>query len=297
MRLLTTPLTAEDIEPMAYAGADGLLFGSASVSLRNAADFSSGCWKELIRRCHDCGVEALFLMNRLFMEEELPMMKEHLQVLLELGADGIYFADEAVLSYAQCMGEQTRLLYQPDTLLTNHSDVNYYLEEGCKGVVLAKEITRNEILTIAEHCDASRIEFIGHGRLIMMHSLRPLLSNYMEFLNQDISLQNKRNLYLVEDTRSERMPILEDEAGTHIFSGYVQNSFCEMEAFLKAGIGAMRIDGIFYGSDEIIQTLAIYDGIRKGKWCGEEAKQMFCEQFPMENIDTGFYYRATSTKK
>lgn len=297
IRFSTTPLTINDIESFANAGAEELIFGTEFFSTRAAATFSLDEYQEIRNRCNQVGVGMMVLVNRFFVEEELPKLKAHLLYLKELNVDGIYFSDEAVLYYGKELGLTNRLIYQPDTLLTNHLDVNEYLAEGLQRVVLAKEITLAEIKEIAANSDPSCLELILHGRVVMMHSKRPLLSNYMEFTHQDKLVKNNPHLMIEEETRHDRMPILEDEQGTHVFSAYVLNSFQELQEFLTAGIGVGRIDGIFHTSEEILTTLRFYDNVRKGNLCGTAALHAYQSQFPHEECSSGFYYRATSTTK
>ena len=121
------------------------------------------------------------LVNRFFVEEELEALREHLQRLKDLDVDGIYYGDEGVYQEAKALGIENRLIYNPDTLITNHSDVQYYLDEGISMVTISKEITLDEICAIAKKVQGE-CEVIIHGRLNMMHSKRNLLSNYFSFL-------------------------------------------------------------------------------------------------------------------
>lgn len=297
MKLLTTAITIDDIQVFANAGADGLIFGTAFFSLRAAAVFDEQKLSAIAKRCHECNIEMRVLVNRMFDDHELIRVREHLLYLKEIGVDGIYFSDEAVLAIAADLNIIHLLIYQSDTLLTNHMDVDYYLAEGLKGTVLAKEITLDEIAAIAHASDASRLELIGHGYLVMMHSRRKLLSNYMEHLKRNDKLSDYYHLTIEEATRHEAMPIYEDAYGTHVFSAFVQQSFTELEQFMKANIGALRIDGIFQTSAEIAFTLSLYDRLRKHELDGQEAKEAYRSHFPRQLSNGGFYYQATGTSK
>ena len=297
MRFHVSAMTMTDIEAIAQAGADGLIFGVAPFCLRSVCVPSFEHIQEAIHRCHACGVKALFSMNAFLYEDALSQAKQQLTWLIEMGADGIYFADEALLSFAQELRISDRMIYQPDTLLTNHMDVNYYLKEGVQAVVLSKEITLQEIISIAKNSDAKRIEVIGHGHVVMMHSRRPLLSSYMEFIGKDLDLRDKHDLYLMEDTREDRLPIMEDAAGTHIFSAYVLNSFLQMKAFMEADIAVMRLDGIFHTSEELMMALALYDEIRKGKLDGMQAFKAYHSRYSHLPLGSGFYDQATGVRK
>lgn len=297
MFLLTTPVVMADISIMAQAGADELLFGCEPFSLRCAGYFPSSKLAEIKQSCMDAHVKMAVAVNRLFSEPQLPQLKDFLNLLKKLDVDSIYFSDEAVLAYGQELDITNKLVYQPDTLMTNHDDVNFYLAEGVKRVVLAREITLTEILSIAKHCDPARLEVIIHGYGVAMYSRRPLLSNYMKFLGRDHCLQKQMNLMIEETTRCERMPIYEDENGTHVFSASVLQSFREWESLQAAGIHTARIDGIFHSGQAICQVLALYERMRRKEMDADAALSLYRSSFPDEVSDSGFYYRPTSTTK
>ncbi len=297
MKLLTTPITKDDIQRLANAGADGLIFGTALFSLRSAGLFEEAELPRLVELCHEHNTEMRVLVNRMFHDNELPRLKQHLSFLKEIGTDAIYFSDEAVLAISEELNMKQLLIYQSDTLLTNHMDADYYLAEGLKGIVLAKEITVSEITEIAKASDASKMELIAHGYLAMMHSRRNLLSSYMEHLGRKEKLSDNYHLTIEEATRHEAMPIYEDAHGTHVFSAFVQQSFTELNQFIQAGIGAIRIDGIFHSSEEIAEVVSIYDRLRKGELDAKSAKEAFRSAFPKTVSASGFYYQATGTSK
>lgn len=184
MKFITTPFTIAELPQLKQAGADAVLISTPFFSARSAASFAVEQLREIKQQCMMLELVMLVQVNRFFMEEELSAVKQHLQLLKELDVEGIYFGDEGVLYLAKELGMEEKLIYAPDTLITNHEDVNFYLAQKLHSVVLAKEITLEEILQIAHNCDASRIEVIIHGYLVMMHSKRTLLSNYMNFMHK-----------------------------------------------------------------------------------------------------------------
>ncbi|MCI9313160.1 MAG: U32 family peptidase [Erysipelotrichaceae bacterium] len=299
MHLYAALMTWEDLDQTLEAGADGVIFTMVPYGLRGMCRIAPKQAREAIERCHRQGAKALFMMNAFLYEEDVDGACQQLLELVRAGADGIYFADEALLAYAQAMGFADRLIYQSDTLVTNHLDVDFYVNEGCQGVVLAKEITLQEILAIAQASTAAKLEIIAHGHVLMMHSRRPLLSSYMEFIGKQdkVKVQERMDLSLVEDTRSEHFPIVEDKCGTHIYSGYVLNSFVQMQELMDAGIKAMRIDGCFHSSEQMLLALRLYDAIRKGTCDGAQAKQQFHERYKDLPLSDGFYYRSTGLSK
>ena len=109
---------------------------------------------------------------------------------------GIYYGDEGVLYEAARLDMKDRLIYNPDTLITNAMDMQYYLDEGIRMATISKEITLQEMCTVARDVQGE-CEVVLHGRLNMMHSKRKLLSAYMEFLGKEEAVTDNHQLRCV----------------------------------------------------------------------------------------------------
>lgn len=295
--LITTPYTTADLKPLKEAGADGVVIGTPFFSARPAALFSFEELKEVREASANLSLQMFVLVNRMFTEEELERLTDYLKTLKELQVDGIYFCDEGVLQLAKALQMEDRLIYQPDTLLTNSCDVNFYLEEGLKMVTLAKEITLEEICAIAKHSDGSRIEVIIHGRENMMHSKRRLLSSYLEHIHASKDVFGKHTLYLREETRDDHFPIVEDELGTHVFTGFTLAAFAQINALADAGIAYFRIDGIFHDLAYVCEALQLYRSVLDGRLDGNEVFEDYEKRYLDDHVTTGFLYQRTGLHK
>lgn len=295
--LITTPYIIKDIKPLKEAGADGVVIGTPFFSARAAAIFSFDELKLLRKETKQLNLLMFVLVNRMFTEEELDRLTDYLKYLKELQVDGIYFCDEGVLQIAESLHMADRLIYQPDTLLTNSCDVKFYLDEGLKMVTLAKEITLAEMCAIAKHADGSRIEVIIHGRENMMHSKRRLLSSYMEHIHAADTVFGKRTLYLREETRDDHFPILEDELGTHVFTGFTLAAFAEIKTLADAGIAYFRIDGIFHDLAYVCEALRLYRAVLSNQADGAEVFADYKKRYADDHVTTGFLYQRTGLHK
>ncbi|MBP3853485.1 MAG: U32 family peptidase, partial [Erysipelotrichaceae bacterium] len=191
---------------------------------------------------------------QLFSEEELEECKEALTWCRQVGVDGIYYADEGVYTLAQEMGMTSLLIYQPETLITNHLDVEYYLNKGIQSVSLAHELSIEEIKKIAQY--QTNIEILIQGTYSVLYSRRPLIKNYLQ-AHQIESRQTSR-FDLIEQTRSDRFPIIEDASGTHIFTEKEINSIRQYPLLKEMGIARFRIDSLFHDDDWTLKVLKAY---------------------------------------
>lgn len=296
MEIITTPYQIEDIKKLKDAGADAVIIANPFYSARGAAYFALEEMPQIRTLTKSYDMRMYVLVNRFFMEEELNALRTHLAYLKELDVDGIYYGDEGVLYEAKQLQMEDKLIYHPDTLITNKEDVQYYLDEGIQMVTISKDITLEEICEIAQHVHGS-CEVIIHGRLNMMHSKRPLLSNYFAFLKKEEEVKDKQDLYIMEESRDEHMPILEDDLGTHVFTGFTLVSFEEIKELQKAGIQHVRVDGIFHDIAYVCEAIRLYRAVLDDQLDGKDAYAQFQKSHPEDAIGHGFYYTKTSKVK
>ncbi len=285
---------AKSIRDLKAAGADELLLSLPFFSLRGAHLFAENELKSLIDDIHAQGLSVAINCTRLFMEDELEELRRFLRLLLAWNVDHIYFADEGVLYEGLQLGMEQCFIYQPDTLITNAKDVAFYLKNGCAAVSLSREITLQEIKQIAKQ--TTGCELLVHGRFSIMHSRRFLLSNYFNFINKEVPPTDQGDLALQEATRLSRMPIIEDESGTHVFSEYTLQSIAQIKELKESGIQRFRIDSIFHDDAWAIAALQCYREVLDGKSLAQEISARWNTQ-QEEAYSEGFYYTKTTLVK
>lgn len=288
----------EELPLILKAKPEGVILPIPFFSVRKMNAFSFEEVSEIIPVLKQMGIKAYVPFNRFFVESELETLKEGLKKLKELQVDYIYFTDEGVLQCAKELKMEQYLIYQPDTLITNALDAQYYLNEGIARVCLSREITLDEIKQIASKVEhKEQLEVMIHGRMPMMHSKRELLTSYMTFLKRQDEVKNKFTLSLREETREDRMPIIEDEHGTHVYSGFTLASFEEIKQLDEAGIQYGRMETMFHDAKYEIETLQLYRDVLNGVQSGSEVQTMYQDKYQEDHVTHGFYYTKTSKTK
>lgn len=296
VNIIVSPYEIADMKDLKAAGATTMVVGSPFFSVRSVSYFDQTQLREARQKSKELGLQLYVLVNRFFMEPELPLVREHLSFLKQLDVDGIYFTDMGVFYEAQQLGIKEKLIYNPDTMLTNAMDIQAYLDLGISMCTISKEITFDDIMQIA-NVVCGEMELLVHGRLVMLDSKRHLVSNYMEFLKQDRNLKDNRNLYLKEEHREAMMPILEDESGTYIYTGFTLAAFEEVSSFVEAGIKNLRVESMFLSKAELCAIVQDYCYVLKHP---REGRAMF-KKYEIENVSQaigkGFLYKKTEAKK
>lgn len=296
IELIVTPSHFEDIEKMSQKGATAFLFQESYFSMRGTAFFAEETFLSLIQECRRLNCQCLINVNRMFFEEDLPLLTDYLKRLKSYGVDGIYYADMAVIQIARTLKMMHLCIYNPETTISNYRDVNFYLNQGIQAITLASECTLEEMKIMGEHAEGC-VEVIVHGYLNMSYSKRLLLDDYCTSSHQEmIHLNEERNCFLQEQTRDEWMPIFQEKWGTSIFTGYVMESFEEIVPLIECGIRRFRIEGIFMDQAEILDVIEGYHQIISGG-NASEIKRIIYGKYSSHKMSTGYMYQKTNLVK
>lgn len=133
---------------------------------------------------------------------------------------------------------------------------------GARRVVLAREISLDNIAEIRAKVPDIELEVFVHGAMCMAISGRCLLSNYMtgRDANRGDCAQACRWKYnLVEETRpGEYMPVYEDEHGTYIFNSRDLCTIEIIDKILDLGVDSLKIEGRMKGIYYVANAVKVY---------------------------------------
>jgi U32 family peptidase len=302
--LLVTPITIDDILPLAKAGADAFVVGEQRYGLRLAGEFDREAIKKAIDLGHSNGKKVYVAMNAIFHNDKIEELKDYIQFVSETNADAIIFGDPAVLMTAREVAPDMNLHWSTETTGTNWYSCNYWGRKGSTRAVLAREINMDSILEIKENAEVE-VEVLVHGMTCMFQSKRSLLGNYFEFQGESMEIENRKvqeNMFLHDKERNNKYPIFEDENGTHIMS---PNDVCiidELQDLLEAGVDTFKIDGLLKSPEYLLAVTKAYrkaiDLFFEDPDLYEGQKEEFLSQIeaiqpPNRPLDTGFFFKET----
>jgi U32 family peptidase len=302
--LLVTPLSVNDILPLAEAGADAFVVGEQRYGLRLAGEFNREQVKQAIELAHSKDKKVYVAMNAIFHNEKMNELSDYIKFAAEANADAIIFGDPAVLMTAREAAPDMKLHWSTETLGTNWFSCNYWGKKGAKRAVLAREINMDSIVEIKENAEVE-IEVQVHGMSCMFQSKRSLLGNYYEYQGKVMEIENRKmekNMFIHDKERENKYPIFEDENGTHIMS---PNDICiidELQELLEAGVDSFKIDGILKSSDYLIAVTKAYreaidlffeDPDQYDDKKDELLEAIEAVQPENRKLDTGFFFKET----
>ncbi|MBL7574996.1 putative protease [Peptoniphilus asaccharolyticus DSM 20463] len=229
-------------------GADAVYLGGESFGLRKASkNFTIENIKKGVEYAHARGKKVHVTMNIIPHEDDIVGVEEYAKQLEEAGVDAVIVSDPGMFMRIK---EATNIDIHISTQgsVTNSSTVNFWYKMGAKRVVLARELSLEEIRKIvSESQNKIEIETFAHGAMCMSYSGRCLLSNYMtgRDANQgDCSQACRYKYYLVEEKRlGEYFPIEEHEEGSFILNSKDLSMIEHIDDLIESGIASLKIEG------------------------------------------------------
>lgn len=171
---------AGDLERLKIAllyGADAVYIGGVMFGLRaNATNFNKDEIKEAVKFAHSLKKKVYVTVNIILHNKELKHLVDYLKFLDEVGVDAIIVSDLSVVDMAKKYTNlEIHISTQQSTL--NYEAVEFYKNLGIKRIVLARELSKEEIKEISNvNVD---LEIFIHGAMCASYSGRCVLSNYL----------------------------------------------------------------------------------------------------------------------
>lgn len=158
-------------------GADAVYLGTKNFNARSsAANFDEAALNEAVKYCHARNVRVYITMNTLVTDSEINDVINEIKMIAESGADAVIIQDLAVASLWKDYCPEMPLHASTQMTVHNLSGAIAAEKLGFKRIVLARELSKNEIRMIAKNVNAE-IEVFVHGALCMSVSGTCLLSS------------------------------------------------------------------------------------------------------------------------
>ena len=260
--LLAPAGNMEKLKMAFHYGADAVFLGGKMFNLRaGSTNFSDEELQEAVDYAHARNKRVYVTLNIIAHNKELEILPEYVKTLEKIGVDAVIVADMGVF---QVVKENSNLPISVSTQAsnTNWRSVKMWKELGAKRVVMAREVSLEELAEIRIKVPDIEIEAFVHGAMCIAISGRCVLSNYMtgRDANRGDCAQACRWKYkLVEEKRpDEYFPIYEDEHGTHIFNSKDLCSIEFIDKVLDAGIDSLKIEGRMKGIYYVANAVKTY---------------------------------------
>ena len=244
-------------------GADAVYIGAAQFGARQTAGNSTDDIAELTRYAHQFGAAVYVTVNTIVYEKEQAALEHLLKQLVEMGVDAILVQDMAVLEiYKKLKAEYVARGYRmpalhASTQTDNRSadKVKWLKENGFERVVLARELSLEEITDIHKAHPDVELEAFVHGALCVSYSGACYASQYFfnRSANRGECAQFCRMAFDLKDSDGETL--IED---SYLLS---LKDMCQLDRLgdlLEAGVCSLKIEGRLKDANYVKNVVATY---------------------------------------
>ncbi|SNX55333.1 U32 family peptidase [Thermoanaerobacterium sp. RBIITD] len=295
---------AGDIERVKIAinyGADAVYFGGNHYGLRAAVGLSLDEIKYANEYIKKHNKKAYLTVNIFPHDEDLDGLPEYIDEISKIGIDAVILSDPGVFSIVKEVAPKMEIHISTQANNVNYKSAIFWYKLGAKRIVLARELSLNEIKSIRKKTPIDlELEAFVHGAMCISYSGRCQLSNYLtgrDANKGECTHPCRWKYYLVEEKRpGQYMKIEEDERGTYIMNSKDLCMIKYVPDIIKSGVTSLKIEGRNKSSYYVAVVTKAYrkaidDYLEFGdKYVFDESLLEEVEKASNRGFTTGFYF-------
>ncbi len=259
---------------------DALLLGLENFSVLNSVTFSLAEIEEIINKYPE--IEIFVKMDKNIFNKEIDDLRRVLLELEQMSICGVFFYDLAILELKQELSLSLDLVWSQTHMVTNTRTCDYYFHQGVHYALLSKEITLDEIVSIAKESSISTIvevvslPSVGYSR-------RRLVHNYYE----DLGENGSSTLSVLEKITNKNYLVKEEENGTGFLLDEVLNGTSVISSLYQADV-----DYVLFREEGIPSFLELLHDTKKYivDGCSDAS---YVEKYKKLGDSTGFFFKKT----
>jgi len=254
-------------------GADAVYIGTPDMSLRVKSSFSLEDVVEGIKYAHDFGKKVYLTLNLFSHNKDIEKLPQFIKTVQEVHPDGLIVSDPGVFQFVKKMAPELELHISTQANVCSFLTVDFWKEQGAKLVVMAREVSFEELKEIRQKCPDIKLETFIHGSMCMTYSGRCLLSNFMaerganqgscahscrwgyklkiklkDNTEHEIEInENNKDLFdffLEEEIRpGALMPFEEDVNGSYILNSKDLCLLPKLNEYIDLGLDSFKVEG------------------------------------------------------
>lgn len=291
-------------------GADAVYLAGEIFGMRAAADnFSLEELSEAVKYAHERGVKVYLTLNTMPREYEYTLLEKYLCDLKDIGLDAMIIADIGVLMLVKELLPEMEIHISTQANAVSAADCRAWYALGAKRVVLARELTLEEIKSIRRSIpDDLELECFIHGSMCISYSGRCLLSGQIvgRDANRGMCAQPCRWNYTIrgyEITEEKRpdfpLPIEEVNGETFVMASRDTCTIEHIPELIEAGIDSFKIEGRMKSSYYTAVVTNTYkmaiDSYFSGNYQYDPMWYRELESVSHRDYATGYYYSDSHT--
>jgi len=242
------------------SGANSIYFGIKGLNMRvNTKNFSTSDLKKISQLCKKNNVKSYLTLNTIIYDKEIKKVETIIKKAKQNNINAIVCWDMSVIQL--CKKHKMPFHISTQASISNYESLKYYAKLGAKYVVLARELTLEQIISIIKKRNKDKlkikIETFIHGAMCVSVSGRCFISQFQfgKSANRGDCIQPCRRGYTVHDP--------EEKNKLKINKNYVMSpkDLCTIDIIKhlqKAKIDAFKIEGRNRSPEYVKITTEVY---------------------------------------
>ena len=238
--------------------ADAVYFGVESFNMRMYSDnFKLEDLHEIVKKCHNNSIKAYLTTNIVIYDNEFNLLDDVLNKAVEAEIDAIIVHDVGAIQLAKDKGLKFHISTQAN--ISNIQSARFYESLGAERLILARELSLEQIKDIKSQLNTAQIETFIHGAQCTSISGRCYFS--AEICGAQNYSANRGKC--VQPCR-RRWRVYDDEDNEFLYDGFFfinAKDLCMIEhipKLIEAKIDAFKIEGRMRGPAYLDEVVSCY---------------------------------------
>lgn len=249
VELLAPAGNISKLQTALHFGADAVYLSGKEYGLRAYADnFILPEIEKAVALAHSQAKKVYVTVNIFAHNADFDQLEEYLVFLQSIEVDAVIVSDPGIIAFIKQKAPKLKIHLSTQANTLNKYAVMFWVKQGIERIVLARELSLQEIKEIKEHVgDRVELEVFAHGAMCISYSGRCLLSNYLadRDANKGECVQCCRWEYTIAEKGRQDKPLTidEDNRGTYILSSKDLCAANFLDKLIEAGVDSIKLEG------------------------------------------------------
>lgn len=252
----------EKLKTAIHYGADAVYLGDSRFSLRGkAGNFNPDELREAVNYSHEHDKKVYVTVNIFPHNRDISDIEKHVEFLNDIRPDAVILSDPGIFAMFRKKAPEINIHISTQANITNAESAKFWEGLGAKRLVLARELSVDEIKEIRKKTELE-LEVFVHGSICISYSGRCYISSFLAQRSGntgECTNSCRWNYTLMEEKRQgEYFPVFEDDRGTYLMSSKDLCMIEHLPKLVEAGIDSFKIEGRMKGINYVAGVVKTY---------------------------------------
>jgi len=264
----------EQLDAALLYGADAVYLSGNELSLRAKCEaFNTEQLVAAVKDAHAKNVRVYYCLNAMPYNKHLPELEEMLEILPQIGVDGLIIADPGVMWLAKRICPNLEIHLSTQAHSVNSAAVHFWKEQGVSRINLARELGKEDISVLIKEFPEMEFEVFVHGAMCLALSGHCLMSAWINKrpanlgqCTQPCRFEYRGTKFTdmrlsVEETLRQGDDCWDIEQGSDFSAIFAPSDLClvrYMDDLIKMRPASLKIEGRTKSASYVAQVTDVY---------------------------------------